>query len=66
MTRKTIRLLTVEEPGVDGFSIYPTHIQIELEQETYDKFEKDAKRFGLTMDEALAHGIETLLKSGLP
>lgn len=66
MTERHIRLVTVRDKEVTGYAVYEDLIQVEIDQETYDQFEKDAKKFGMTIDDALGNALYTVLKSGLP
>jgi len=63
MREITIQLLTTESPEATGYSIPDNNtVNIELDQETYSKFERDAKRFGMDLLDALGHGVTSLIK----
>ena len=63
MRKITIQLLTTGSPEATGYSIPDDKtVNIELDQEIYAKFEKDAKRFGMDLLDALGHGVTSLIK----
>lgn len=55
LVEKNIRLCVKRnEFGISGYEFDEEQIVITISQRTYDKFEKEAEKLGLTVDEALA------------
>jgi len=65
MKKITIQLQTIESANGSGWSFSDDNtVQIELDQETYETYENNAKRLGINILDALGHGITTMIKHG--
>ena len=65
MKEITIQLQITESANGSGWSFSDDNtVQIELSQKDYEKFERNAKRLGIDILDALGHGITTLIKHG--
>jgi hypothetical protein len=63
MRKITIQLVTIQGNGIYGYSFPDDNtVKIEFPKEYYDRFEREAKRFGMDILEALGHGVQSLIK----
>ena len=65
MKEITIQLQITESANGSGWSFSDDNtLQIELDQETYETYENNAKRLGINILDALGNGITTMIKHG--
>lgn len=65
MSEKVIRLFVVEK-GFTGYSVSDGEVKVSVDRESYEQFEKGAKKYGVDIDEALGHSLLSLIENGLP